>query len=441
MSAASPGSAALSREAARRLDAADPLAAFRQEFSLPAHGAHGPAVYLCGHSLGLAPNAAAAQVERELRDWRRLAVLGHESAERPWIGYAELLTPALAGLCGAQEAEVAAMSSLSVNLHLLLAALFRPDGERRRVLIESGAFASDRHVVASQLRWHGLDPVADLVELAPRAGEELLRIEDIEARIAAEGSRLALVLWPGVQFRTGQAFDLARIARATRAAGALLCADLAHAIGNVPLALHAADVDCAAWCSYKYLNGGPGAIGGLFVHARHHATVAHQGLQGWWGHAGATRFRMGAEFLPAAGAAALALSNPPVLSTAPLLASLEQFQRAGLPALRAKSIHLTGWLEAQLHERCGTALQLLTGSDPQQRGAQLSLRVRGGRAHAHAVFASLQPAGLIADWREPDIIRLAPAPLYNDYEDCLRAAELLAAALAARGPSPVAEPS
>jgi kynureninase len=419
----------LRRETAVALDAADPLASFRQEFSLPADSHHGPAVYLCGHSLGLAPIAATALVEQELKDWRRLAVLGHEGAERPWIGYAEQLAPALAQLCGARESEVVAMSSLSVNLHLLLAALFRPQGERRCVLIEAGAFSSDRHVVASQLRWHGLDPAVHLLELAPRAGEELLRIEDIEARIAAEAPRLALVLWPGVQYRTGQAFDLARIARATRGAGALLCADLAHAIGNVPLALHDDEVDCAAWCSYKYLNAGPGAIGGLFLHQRHHAAIAANALHGWWGHEGQTRFHMGAEFRPASGAAALALSNPPIFSTAPLLAALAQYQRAGLPELRAKSLQLTAYLEYLLRERCGVQLEQVTGVDPAARGAQLSVRVRGGRERARTVFDALPPRGLIADWREPDIIRLAPVPLYNSFEDAWRAADILAAAL------------
>lgn len=419
----------LRRESALALDAADPLAGFRDEFALPADPQHGSAVYLCGHSLGLAPVAAAAIVEQELKYWRRLAVLGHEAAERPWIGYAEQLSPALAQLCGAQSDEVVAMSSLSVNLHLLLAALFRPRGARCRVLIEAGAFSSDRHVVASQLRWHGLDPDTCLVELAPRVGEDLLRTEDIEARIAAEGEQLALVLWPGVQFRTGQAFDLGCIARATHAVGALLCADLAHAIGNVPLALHEQDVDCAAWCSYKYLNAGPGATGGLFVHQRHHATVGSSALQGWWGHEGQSRFRMEPQFRPAAGAAALALSNPPILSTAPLLASLRQYQRAGLPALRAKSLQLTAYLEYLLRERCGPRLEQVTGSDPAARGAQLSVRVPGGRARARALFDALAPRGLIADWREPDIIRLAPVPLYNSFEDVWRAADILAAAL------------
>jgi len=421
----------LKRESALALDAADPLRGFREEFALPADPHHGSAVYLCGHSLGLAPVAAMSIVEQELEDWQRLAVLGHESAERPWIGYAEQLSSALAQLCGAQASEVVAMSSLSVNLHLLLAAVFRPRGERRCILIEAGAFSSDRHVVASQLRWHGLDPEECLLELAPRPGEELLRSEDIEARIAAEAPRLALVLWPGVQYRTGQSFDLARIAHATRSAGALLCADLAHAIGNVPLSLHADGIDCAAWCSYKYLNAGPGATGGLFVHERHHSLIAGSALQGWWGHEGQSRFRMEPGFGPAAGAAALALSNPPIFSTAPLLASLQQFQRAGLPALRAKSLRLTAYLEYLLRERCGAHLSQVTGNDPAARGAQLSVRVSGGRARARAAFDALLPRGLIADWREPDIIRLAPVPLYNSFEDVWRTADTLAAVLQA----------
>src|SRR5579863_522094 len=336
------------RERARIEDERDPLRALRARFALPAAADGEPAVYFCGHSLGLAPHAARAAVLAEIEDWERLAVRGHDAARSPWIGYAAQLQAPLAELCGAQAAEVVAMNSLSVNLHLLCASFYRPSGERTAVLIEAGAFSSDRHVVASQILWHGLDPARELIELAPRAGEECLRGEDIERRIGELGGRLALVLWPGVQYRTGQCFDLARIARAAHAAGALAGFDLAHAIGNVPLSLHDDDADFAAWCSYKYLNGGPGAIGGAFVHERHLARTDLPRLTGWWGHDPATRFRMRPEFSPATGAAGWAVSNMPIFSTAPLRVALPLFAEAGIPALRRKSLALTDYFEAQL---------------------------------------------------------------------------------------------
>jgi kynureninase len=409
---------------ARSRDAADGLATFRQRFALPRDASGQPLIYLCGHSLGLAPLCARTLVEAELEDWERLGVLGHERARNPWIPYAEGLRPPLAALCGAQPHEVVAMNSLSVNLHLLLASFYRPQGERRAILIEAGAFSSDRHVVASQIGWHGLDPGAELIELQPRAGEELLRVEDIEARIAAEAARLALVLWPGVQYRTGQSFDLRRIARAAHAAGCLAGFDLAHAIGNVPLSLHDDAADFAVWCSYKFLNAGPGALGGAFVHQRH---LQHAGprLQGWWGHEARTRFEMSPTFVAAAGADAWAISNPPIFSAAPLRASLSLFTAAGMEALRRKSVALTGYLESLLQELGGSLLTLISPVDASQRGAQLSLRMRAGAAHGRALFQALTDQGVVCDWRSPDVIRAAPVPFYNSFEDVLRGAWLL----------------
>jgi kynureninase len=407
---------------ARVQDQRDPLRALRDRFALPRGSDGEPLLYLCGHSLGLAPIAARAMVDAEIEDWERLAVLGHEGARAPWIGYAEKLQPALAELCGARVQEVIAMNSLSVNLHLLMASFYRPDSQRSAVLMEAGAFSSDRHVVASQITWHGLDPARELIELAPRPGAELLRGDDIEQQIAELGPRLALVLWPGIQYRTGQWFDLRRIAAAARAAGASVGFDLAHAIGNVPLSLHEDGADFAAWCSYKYLSGGPGAIGGAFVHERHLARTDLPRLAGWWGHDRATRFRMSSQFDPAEGAAAWALSNPPVFSTAPLRAALPLFVEAGMQALRHKSLALTDYLERLVLQFAGDRVAVITPTEHAQRGCQLSLRARSGAGSGRELFERLSRSGVVCDWREPDVLRLAPVPLYNGFEDVLRAA-------------------
>jgi kynureninase len=414
-------------EWARSQDAADPLAPLRANFALP-RGADGRTlVYLCGHSLGLAPLGARAVLEAELTDWERLGVLGHERARTPWVSYAEQLQGPLAALVGAAAHEVVAMNSLTVNLHLLLAHFYRPAGARRRVLIESGAFSSDRHALATQIGWHGLDPGSELIELAAPPGQTQLSIEDIEAAIGAQGERLALVLWPAVQYLTGQRFDVARIARAAHAAGAVVGFDLAHAIGNVPLSLHTQQADFAVWCSYKYLNGGPGAIGGAFVHERHLHDAPQ--LAGWWGHEGGTRFALAARFVPAAGALAFALSNPPIFSSAPLRASLPLFAAAGLAALRDKSLRLTGYLEALLMQLADGQLELLTPADPEQRGCQLSVRVCRGRESAQRLHAQLTAQGVIGDLRAPDVIRLAPVPFYNGFVDVMRCAWHLSDAL------------
>ncbi len=416
-------------QAALALDRADELGSLREQFALPRDAGGSELTYLCGHSLGLAPREARARVMEEIEDWERLAVHGHELGRRAWIGYAERLAPLLAPLAGALPDEVVAMNSLSVNLHLLLASFYRPSAARHRILIEAGAFPSDRHVLLSQLRWHGYDPASALVELGPRPGEELLRAEDIDARIGAEGAALALVLWPGVQYRTGQAFALEEITRAARRVGASVGFDLAHSIGNLPLALHDCAADFAVWCSYKYLNGGPGAIGGAFVHERHALDASLPRLAGWWGSDPGTRFRMSGEFELTAGAAGWQISNPPVLSAAPLLASLAQFATAGIARLRGKSRQLTDFLEAALLGQCGEGIEIISPRESAQRGAQLSIRVRGGNLRARRVHAALGRRGVVSDWREPDTIRLAPVPLYNRYADAWRAAEQLAGAL------------
>jgi kynureninase len=413
-----------SLECARRLDEADVLRPFRERFELPSDKSGKPLVYLCGQSLGLMPRAAREIVTQELNDWGALGSRAHESAERPWIPYHENLTAGLAELTGAAPREVVAMNSLTVNLHLMLTAFYRPRGKRRKILIEAGAFPSDRHAVASQLEWRGFDPRNTLIELAPAAIEEAVSEEEIEGTLEHLGAEIALVLWPGVQYRTGQAFDLVRIARAARRKRCIVGFDLAHSIGNTELALSRSGADFAVWCNYKYLNAGPGSIGGCFINERHLGAMVPPHLTGWWGHEVATRFLMRPEFHAAAGAAGWQLSNLPILSAAPLIASLAIFGEARLARLREKSLALTGFLE-YLMERLAPSVHIITPREPTQRGCQLSLRVAGG----HRVFERLSTAGVVCDWREPDTLRVAPVPLYNRFEEVWQFREHLVQAL------------
>ena len=413
---------------ARARDSADPLARLRDQFAHPVSAAGHPLVYLCGHSLGLQPLNARQRVNEELDDWATLGVLGHESARRAWIPYHELMSGGLAALAGARSDEVVAMNSLTVNLHLMLASFFRPAGSRTRILIEANAFPSDRHALASQISWHGLDPRTELLELQPADGTGTVTTEQIEYFLEHRGSQVALVLWPGTQYLSGQVFDLARIAAAARKAGCAVGFDLAHSIGNVPLGLHDSGADFAVWCSYKYLNAGPGAIGGCFVHQRHARSDTLPRLAGWWGHDPVTRFAMGPDFSPAHGAAGWQVSNPPILSAAPLLASLELFAQAGLTHLRAKSVALTGYLAFLLD---AVPVEILTPTGAAAHGCQLSLRMGGDARHGRAVFEHLRGADMVCDWREPDVIRAAPVPLYNGFEDVFRFAMALEAALKA----------
>ncbi len=384
---------------------------FRDRFRIP----HGPkdkdCLYFCGNSLGLQPVAGADAVEAELERWASLGVGGHFDGPLAWMPYHRLATDNLALITGARPHEVVAMNSLTVNLHLMMISFFRPSGTRRRIVIERGAFPSDRHAVTSQLALHGLDIEHDLVELAPRR-DGLLHEEDLEDYLEHYGEQVALVLWPGVQYASGQVFDLARIARACRRAEVMLGLDLAHAVGNIPLELHEIGVDFAVWCSYKYLNSGPGAVGGCFVHERH-AEFAGPRLAGWWGHDEKSRFRMGPDFRPARGAEGWQLSNPPVLALAPLWASLEIFAEAGMKHLRRCSLDMTGHLAGAIQERLGEHIRILTPLEPHRRGCQLSLQVKGGRKEGRRLFERLEAHGVVSDWREPDIIRVAPVPLYN----------------------------
>lgn len=415
-------------EYARARDEADELRMFRDRFAIPTDSHGQQLLYLCGHSLGLMPVEARRLVQQELDDWARLGVLGHERATRPWIPYHENLTAGLAYLSGARPEEVVAMNSLTVNLHLMLASFYRPAGKRTKILIEAGAFSSDRHAVASQLAWHGQDPRTTLIELAPEAGSEGISAAAIEACLEQHGAEIALVLWPGVQFRTGQAFDLARIVDAAHRAGCIAGVDLAHSIGNMPLALHQIDADFAVWCSYKYLNAGPGAIGGCFVHERNISAAPASRLHGWWGHEAATRFRMEPCFEAATGAAAWQISNPPILSAAPLLASLQVFQEARMERLRAKSSALTGFLE-QLLRPLQPSVELITPRAPESRGCQLSIRIPGAGARGRRVLDRLSELGVLCDWREPDVIRVAPVPLYNRFAEVFTFSERLAQVL------------
>jgi kynureninase len=421
---------ALTLEDALQRDADDPLRPLRARFALPRAADGEPVIYLCGHSLGLMPLAARVDMAAALDDWAHWAVLGHEHGERPWITYHDALAAPSAELLGCRAEEIAIMNSLSVNLQLMLASFYRPAGQRRCIAIEAGAFPSDRYAAATHLQWHGLDPADALIEIAPPEGQECVREEDIEALLARRGEQIALVLWPGVQYLTGQAFDLGRVARAVRAAGALFGVDLAHSVGNMPLPLRALDADFAVWCSYKYLNAGPGAVGGCFVHQRHFDANRPR-LAGWWGHELQTRFRMPQAFSAAYGAAGFQLSNQSVFGAAPLIASLGLFREAGAQRLREKSLALCGFF-AELLAVHTPQVRIITPREPAAHGAQLSLRIGADPARARRIFQWLTAHGAICDWREPDIIRAAPAPLYNSFADVfafvMRLAEALRAA-------------
>ena len=419
----------LSAAGAQALDARDPLASFAADFHHPRDPAGRPLVYLGGHSLGLQPKSTFGYIEEDLADWRDQGALAHHTAKRPWIAYHELLAQPLAALAGANPAEVVAMNALTVNLHLMMVSFFRPAAARDCIMIERSAFPSDRYAVLSQLRFHGLDAETHLIEVAPRAGESCLRTEDLIGCIERAGPRLALALLPGVQYLTGQALELAPVIAAARRAGAAVGLDLAHAIGNVALALHDWNADFAVWCSYKYLNAGPGAIGGAFVHARHGEERNLPRFAGWWGQDKHLRFAMGPQFTAIAGAEGWQVSNPPVLAAAPLLASLQIFERAGMPRLRAKSIGLTAYLQRLIENLAADAVEILTPSETEARGCQLSLRLRRTAPSPRRVFDALTAAGVIGDWREPDVLRLAPVPLYNSYSDVFKAAAALAFAL------------
>ncbi len=417
------------------MDAADPLHTHRDGFHIPRLPNGESVVYLAGNSLGLPPKRAAEMVREELQSWAEHGVEGHFEGPRPWYSYHERLRDSGARLVGASPGEVVIMNSLTVNLHLMMVSFFRPTRERYKILIEDPCFPSDIYAVKSQLRYHGLDPADALIVVKPRAGEHLIRMEDIEAAIDCDGKRIALILLAGVNFVTGQLLDMRRITELGRARGCMVGFDLAHAAGNVPLALHDWGVDFAVWCNYKYLNCGPGAVGGCFVHERHsqqgtisgEAGAARPRFAGWWGNDPSTRFRMHLtdDFVPREGADGWQVSNPPIFSMAPVIASFDIFDGVGMAALREKSIRLTDYLEYLLDRAVaygsgsGQAdrFEIITPRDSTQRGCQLSLRFHH---NARGVLEALRERGIICDFREPDVIRAAPVPLYNSFHDVWR---------------------
>ncbi len=433
---------------AAEMDAADPLKYFRDKFYLPRQQSGEEYVYFTGNSLGLQPKTARGYVEQELKDWEELGVKAHLEAKTPWLPYHEFLTEQMAAVIGALPVETVVMNSLTVNLHLLLVSFYRPTGMRRKIVIERGAFPSDQYAVASQIKFHGglSEPPAlaggetlpadagnsDLILLTPREGEAVLRTEDILETIEKEGDRVALILLGGVNYYTGQAFEMQRIADAGHKAGAIVGFDLAHAAGNLELRMHDWNVDFAAWCSYKYLNAGPGAVAGAFVHERHGESFDLPRFAGWWGHDKETRFLMGPNFKPIAGAEGWQISNPPILQMAALRASLEVFAEAGMPALVEKSRKLTGYLEYLLDEIGGAGegrISVITPRDPAQRGCQLSIRVKDAD---RSLYQKISERGVLADWREPDVIRVAPAPLYNSFADVFKFAGIIKSELERR---------
>jgi len=412
-------------EAALRMDLDDPLSRFRERFHLPAGPDGRPPIYFAGNSLGLMPKAARALIEEEMDDWASFAVDGHFHARRPWYAYHERFRDSGARLVGARPGEVVMMNSLTVNLHLMMATFYRPTAGRHAVLIEQGAFPSDAYAVATQVRHQGRDPDASVLLARPRPGESTIRAEDLERLLAERGREIALVLLPGVQYLTGQVLDMQRLTAAAHRQGCIVGLDLAHAAGNVVMRLHDWQVDFAVWCSYKYLNAGPGAVAGCFVHERHGTNTALPRLAGWWGNDPETRFRMRPEFVPRAGADGWQVSNPPILSLAPLLASLAIFEETGLDHLRARSARMTAYLLALVDGVPGGRFEVITPRRPDERGCQVSLRVR---RDAPGLLSALQAGGVICDFREPDVIRVAPVPLYNTFHEIWRLARILEAA-------------
>jgi kynureninase len=412
------------------MDERDPLKEFRGRFLFPKRVGR-DCVYLCGHSLGLQPKTAADNIEQELKDWAQLGVEGHFQATNPWMPYHRLLTEQTAELVGAKPQEVVVMNSLTVNLHLMMVSFYRPTRERHKIVVERGAFPSDQYAVQSQIRFHGLDPATSLIELTPRADEACLRDEDIEELIEREGDRIALILLGGVNYATGQAFDMEGITRVGRARGCVVGFDLAHAAGNLELKLHEWGPDFAVWCSYKYLNSGPGCVAGCFVHERHARAWDLPRFAGWWGHDEQSRFEMGPEFQAMSGAEGWQLSNPSIVSLAVLRASMAIFHEAGMEHLRAKSISLTGYLEFLLNQllrnqNVSQKFSIITPVERDRRGAQISIRIHH---KGRALCERLAREGVVGDWREPDTFRVAPVPLYNSYYDVFRFVRRFAAAI------------
>lgn len=408
---------------AQQKDNNDPLRKYRSQFYFPQHNGK-DCLYFCGNSLGLQPKGIKGALEKELDHWKTHAVEGHFRGDMPWMYYHKFLLPQTANLVGAKEEEVVVMNTLTTNLHLMMVSFYRPTKARYKIIMEAGAFPSDQYAIESQVRMHGFQPEEAIVEIAPRTGEETLRTEDIISSIEKHGNETALILFAGVNYYTGQWFDLEAITKSGHQSGILVGFDLAHAAGNLPMRLHDWGVDFAVWCSYKYLNSGPGGPGGVFVHERHAENPNLPRFAGWWGHDESNRFLMKKGFIPMKGAAGWQLSNAQILSFAAHKVSLDMFEEVGMEALHRKSLDLTAYLEfliEQLNQQ-GFNFNIITPKNPADRGCQLSILTGNS---GKKLYDYLTANGVVADWREPNVIRLAPVPLYNSFEDVWHFAELL----------------
>ena len=413
---------------AKVLDAEDPLSGFREKFIFPQHNGE-DALYFTGNSLGLQPKAAKDALQIELDDWGKYGVEGHFKARNPWMHYHELFSKNLAAIVGAKPSEVVAMNALTVNLHLFLVSFYNPKGSRKKIICESKAFPSDRYALLSQIEFHGGNPETDLIEIVPREGEELILLEDVLIAIEETGDELATVMMGGVNYYTGQLHNLEAITNAAHEVGAFCGFDLAHAAGNVPLNLHDLGIDFACWCTYKYINSGPGSVGGVFIHEKHHNSGLPR-LEGWWGHDKETRFKMAPDYISMGTAESWQMSNAPVFNMAIHNVSLNIFKEAGgMEVLRERSLRLTDYLEqtiGKVAEATGTNLEILTPCNHDERGCQLSIVAHG---QGRMLFDTLSSNGVIVDWREPAVIRMAPVPLYNSFEDIARFGLILQDAL------------
>ncbi|TDU42815.1 kynureninase [Gelidibacter sediminis] len=395
-------------------DQSDALASYRNHFHIPKDTNGNELIYMTGNSLGLQPKSTKDYINQELEDWANLGVEGHTEAKNPWLHYHELLTENMAKVVGAKPIEVIVMNTLTVNLHLMMVSFYKPTPKRYKILIEADAFPSDKYAVESQLKHHGFDPKDGVVLWKARKGEELANYEDLEAIMETQGDDIALIMIGGVNYYTGQFFNFKRITQLGHKHGCLVGFDCAHGAGNVALNLHDSGADFAVWCTYKYLNSGPGSLGGAFVHERHAHNKDLNRFAGWWSHNKATRFKMRDEFDQLAGAEGWQLSNPPILSMAAIRASLDIFAEVGMEKLTAKSKELTGYFEFLLNQLGNDSIKIITPSNPDERGCQLSIQVKNADKALHN---KLTEAGVISDWREPDVIRCAPTPLYNSFED------------------------
>ncbi len=417
-------------EHAQSLDQADPLASFRDRFWVPKNADQTDTVYFVGNSLGLQPKNVSELIQEELQKWRELGVRGHFESESPWMPYHEMLAPTMAQIVGARENEVIVMNTLTVNLHLMMATFYRPTEKRHQILIEDHAFPSDFQAVESQIKLHGFDPRESIVTVKHGAETGLLSTELICSTIDQHRDSLALVLLPGVQYYTGQFLDIKQIAAAAHRYNISVGFDLAHAVGNVPMQLHDWDVDFAVWCNYKYLNSGPGAIGGCFVHERHATDTELPRMAGWWGHDKSTRFLMENCFDPIPTAEGWQLSNPPILALAAIRASLAVFADAGgMEPLREKSLALTGYFEQLVDAVLGDRINIITPKTQSDRGCQLSLEVKLDGVSGREIHDKLESSGTATDWREPNVIRAAPTPLYNSFADVHRFVSVLERAI------------